>query len=112
MAYGMEAPFGHSDNDGDLDLFVSNMYSKAGNRIIAMAGTVDPRIMASAQGNFHYRHEGGRFLQSAAPESPEARVGWAFGGQFGDFDNDSHLDLYVPSGLYTAPGEVATEVDL
>lgn len=112
MAFGMGASFGDSDNDGDLDLFVSNMYSKAGNRIIALVGDVDPRIADSAQGDFHYRNDNGRFQQIAGRESPEARVGWAFGGQFGDFDNDAHLDLYVPSGLYTAPDEVATEVDL
>jgi hypothetical protein len=112
MAFGMGASFGDSDNDGDLDLFVSNMYSKAGNRILALAGEVDPRIVAAAQGNFLYRNDRGKFMQVAAPDSPEARVGWAFGGQFGDFDNDSLLDLYVPSGLYTAPNEVATDVDL
>lgn len=112
MAFGMGASFGDCDNDGDLDLFVSNMYSKAGNRIIAIAGDVDPRIAVSAQGNFLYRNDGGKFLQSATLDSPEARVGWAFGGQFGDFDNDSHLDLYIPSGYYTAPDEVATAVDL
>jgi FG-GAP-like repeat len=112
MAFGMGASFGDSDNDGDLDLFVSNMYSKAGNRILAMAGSVDPRLVAAAQGNFLYRNDGGRYIESAGPDSPEARVGWAFGGQFGDFNNDSRLDLYVPSGYYTAPESVATEVDL
>lgn len=112
MAFGMGASFADPDHDGDLDLFVSNMYSKAGNRIIAMAGGADPRIEVAARGNFLYRNDGGRFTQIAAADSPEARVGWAFGGQFGDFNNDSRLDLYVPSGYYTAPGEVATEVDL
>ena len=37
MAFGMGASAGDYDNDGDLDLFISNMYSKAGNRIIAKA---------------------------------------------------------------------------
>ena len=50
--------------------------------------------------------------QVAQADAPETKVGWAFGGQFADFDNDGWLDLYVPSGLYTAPKSAATEVDL
>ena len=112
MAFGMGASFGDYDNDGDLDLFVSNMYSKAGNRIISMIGEVDPRIEVAARGNFLYRNDGGTFRQVAKAEAPETRVGWSFGGQFADFDNDGRLDLYVPSGLYSAPEKVATDVDL
>ena len=112
MAFGMGASFGDYDNDGDLDLFVSNMYSKAGNRIIDTVGEVDPRIKVAARGNFMYRNDEGIFHQDAKPDAPETRTGWSFGGQFADFNNDGLLDLYVPSGYYTAPKKVATEVDL
>ncbi len=112
MAFGMGASAADFDRDGDLDLFVSNMYSKAGNRIAAAAGHVDPRILVAARGNFLYRNDGGTFHQVANADAPETKVGWAFGGQFADFDNDGLTDLYVPSGYYTAPSAVATEVDL
>jgi hypothetical protein len=112
MAFGMGASFEDYDQDGDLDLFVSNMYSKAGNRIIGLVGGVDPRIRVAARGNFLYRNDGGKFHQVADLDSPVAQTGWSFGGQFADFNNDGQLDLYIPSGYYSAPKRVATEVDL
>ena len=112
MAFGMGASAGDYDNDGDLDLFISNMYSKAGNRIVPAIGDTDPRILVAARGNFLYRNDGGVFKQVAKAGAAETKVGWAFGGQFADFNNDGWLDLYVPSGLYSAPKEVATAVDL
>ena len=112
MAFGMGASVGDYDNDGDLDLFISNMFSKAGNRIVPAMGKSDPRILVAARGNFLYRNDDGIFHQAAEADAPETKVGWAFGGQFADVNNDGWLDLYVPSGLYTAPKEIATEVDL
>ena len=115
MGFGMGASWGDYDADGDLDLYVSNMYSKAGKRIISMSGEVDERIQASAQGNFLYERRGSIFEQVAGKaqgQVPVEKVGWSFGGQFADFDNDGLLDLYVPSGYYSAPKEIATEVDL
>lgn len=115
MGFGMGASWGDYDADGDFDLYVSNMYSKAGKRIISMSGEVDERIQASAQGNFLYERRGSIFEQVAGKaqgQVPVEKVGWSFGGQFADFDNDGLLDLYVPSGYYSAPKEIATEVDL
>jgi hypothetical protein len=112
MAFGMGVSAGDYDNDGDLDLFVSNMYSKAGNRILTRMGNVDPRFKVAARGNLLYRNDDGVFHQVAEAGAPETKVGWAFGGQFADFNNDGWLDLYIPSGYYTAPHSIATEVDL
>lgn len=112
MAFGMGASCGDYDNDGDLDLFISNMYSKAGNRIVPFFKKADPQILVAARGNFLYQNQGGVFRLANEKDAPESKVGWAFGGQFADFNNDGWLDLYVPSGFYTAPKEAATEVDL
>ena len=111
--FGMGASWGDFDRDGDLDLYVSNMYSKAGTRIMAQIGSVDPRLQAAAAGNFLFENNGGKFTQRAGNENgfQISKVGWSFGGQWADFDNDGNLDLYVPSGYYTAPKEIETQVD-
>ena len=110
----MGGSWGDFDQDGDLDLYVSNMFSKAGNRIIAQVGEVDPRVKASAAGNFLFENQGETYLQRAGPDTDQFhvdRVGWSYGGQWADFNNDGKLDLYVPSGFYTAPEEIDAEVD-
>lgn len=115
MGFGMGCTWGDYDNDGDLDLYVSNMYSKAGNRIVDQVKGADPRLKVAAHGNFLFENQGGVFKQVAGDEEGEqhvARVGWSYGGQFADFDNDGNLDIYVPSGCYSAPEEVKTKIDL
>lgn len=114
LGFGMGASWGDYDQDGDLDLYVTNMYSKAGNRIIKVMGEVDPRIAVAAYGNFLWENQGGTFEQRSGSEDGQMHVnmvGWSWGGQFADFDNNGMLDVYVPSGYYTAPQEVETEVD-
>ncbi len=115
MGFGMGASWGDYDSDGDLDLYVSNMYSKAGNRIVAQLDGVDERIKVSARGNFLYENKAGKFQQVAGMGTSDqhvSNVGWSFGGQFFDVDNDGDLDLYVPSGFYSPPAEVRGDVDL
>ena len=111
----MGASFGDFDADGDLDLYVSNMFSKAGRRIIKKLDSVDPRIEVAAAGCFLFVNSDGKFEQRAGSGDDQFhvnQVGWSYGGQWADFDNDGRLDLYVPTGFYTAPPEIDTEVDL
>lgn len=111
QGFGMGASWGDYDRDGKLDLYVSNMFSKAGRRIADTIEGIDPRIPHSANGNLLFKNEGTHFLESS-DKLKVAKVGWAYGAQFVDIDNDGWLDLYSASGFYTAPKEIANNKDL
>ena len=115
MGFGMGTSWSDFDADGDLDLYISNMYSKAGKRILSQLTNNDSRFEVSASGNYLYQNNDGTFKQIAGDgtnEMPVNRVGWSYGGQFADFNNDGYSDLYVPSGFFTAPDLGETNVDL
>lgn len=113
--FGMGASWADFDGDGDLDLYVSNMFSKAGRRVLGQLGDASTPIRLSAEGCFLYENSSSQFTQRAGTKPgtlPIAKVGWCYGAQFADFTNDGYPDIYAPSGLYSVPKEVATEVDL
>ncbi|MEM9413309.1 MAG: VCBS repeat-containing protein, partial [Planctomycetota bacterium] len=113
--FGMGASWGDFDSDGDLDLYVSNMYSKAGSRILKSIGESDPRFEIATRGNFLYVNENGKFSNRTGTGNGQfniGKVGWSYGGQFVDFDNNGHLDVYVPSGYFTAVEAADTNVDI
>ncbi len=115
QGFGMGASWGDYDRDGKLDLYVSNMFSKAGRRITGAVDGLDPRVPYSAQGNLLFRNAGTKFEQLAGVEKDTlnvAKVGWAYGAQFLDIDNDGWLDIYSASGFYTAPKAIANDKDL
>jgi hypothetical protein len=110
----MGGSWGDFDQDGDLDLYVSNMFSKAGTRIVNFIGGADERIEASTKGNFLFENRDGKMVQvagSAPGQHAVHQVGWAYGGQWADWDNNGFLDLYCPTGFYTAPKQISSQVD-
>ncbi len=114
--FSMGASWGDYDNDGRDDLYVSNMYSEPGRRMTTQIPGLDKMFIECAQGNWLYHQTAnGKFKQVAGLEPPAMTVmkaEWSWGGGFTDFDNDTFLDLYVLSGYFTAPKEVASELDL
>jgi hypothetical protein len=102
---GMGVSFGDYDNDGDLDLHVTNMSSIAGNRILerlfsdeSASGSL---LKKRAAGNHLYENLGnGRFRDRSTEAGPFV-AGWAWGGGFIDFDNDGREDLYTPNGMFS-----------
>ena len=74
--FGMGASFADYDDDGDVDLYVTN---RGPNRLFRNLG-------------------GGRF-DDVATEAGVADGSWSAGVAWGDFDRDGHLDLYVTNYL-------------
>ena len=115
MSGGMGASWGDFDSDGKLDVYISNMYSKAGLRIIAQFPDMDERYMRFAEGNRLFRNTGNGFENLAGLSGQSlkvAKAGWSWAGQLFDLDNDTDLDIYVCSGYYTVPARIASGVDL
>ena len=115
FGFAMGVTWGDYDRDGYQDIYVSNMYSKAGRRITRQIAELDPSYPSSVNGNFLYRGSADGFSLVSGLAKPAvlvAEAGWSWGGQFADFDNDGFLDLYVLSGYFTAPDKFSSNVDL
>jgi hypothetical protein len=116
FGFAMGATWGDYDNDGLQDLYLSNMFSKAGARITNRVPGIAGIYKQSAAGNYLYRQRANHTFELVSGDKPPAlavtKAGWSWGGQFADFDNDGFLDLYVLSGYFTAPETVSSELDL
>jgi hypothetical protein len=103
--FSMGVASGDFDNDGHADVYVSNMYSKAGNRILANVDTASypqelyDKIVEATTGNKLYLGIGDGRFETVPDEDVVADIGWAYGAEFVDLNLDGWLDVYVTAGF-------------
>ena len=85
---GMNADWGDYDNDGLLDIYVTNI--------------TDDYMR---EGNFLWHNNGDLTFTDVSRETGTFDTGWGWGGKFFDYDNDGWLDLYVVNGWVSAGEE-------
>jgi hypothetical protein len=105
----MGASWSDFDRDGDLDLYVTNMFSSAGRRVAFQEGFAPQRsleeraaIRRLSLGNSLLVREGARFVNRS--DEAGVRMGrWAWGAVFADLNADGFDDLISPAGFLTGP---------
>jgi hypothetical protein len=102
---------GDINNDGNIDIYVASMYSKAGSRVIgnlrpdAYNGEVMAKLRRMVAGSQLYRNLGSDKFDPVGKAVDVVSVGWAYGPTLADLDNDGHLDIYAPCGFISRTRE-------
>ncbi len=99
------------NNDGNMDIFTDNMFTKAGRRMMENLpeDSYPPEVMKHIKrfviGSELYLNQGGLSFQRAGHDMHCYQVGWSYGPSFVDLDNDGFQDLYATSGFMSASKE-------
>lgn len=88
---GMGSAIGDYDNDGDLDWFISSVWSSSGEAPKGGAWSVS--------GNRLFKNNGHGKFTDVTDEAGVRKGYWGWGSCFADFDNDSNLDIFHVNGF-------------
>ena len=96
---------GDFNNDKNIDIYVSSMYSSAGTRVISnlKENSFDKKVMSElksmVRGSQLYSNLGELKFEKMADKYNLASVGWGYGPIMSDLNNDSWIDIYTTSGF-------------
>lgn len=105
LGNGMGVTWGDVDADGTLDLYVGNMSSSAGKRILerlapSQGGQTKKELFKLAAGNSLFRGDGkGGFKRVSQQECGCLSTSWTWGEAFLDVDLDGRDDIFVANGF-------------
>lgn len=105
FANSMGVAAGDLDNDGKSEIYVANMFSKMGRRIIAHVCADDypegvyEGIQGACAGSHLYQPGDSEQYQEISLSKKVNAIGWAYAPVFADFDSDGFLDIYATSGF-------------
>jgi hypothetical protein len=116
-AAAMGVTWGDYDNDGDLDLFVNNMYANSRWALFhpefpppvpwyfswIPRSEVDGIIEELTRGSTLLRNEGDGTFSDVSEAAGVRDCQWGWGAEFLDYDNDGRLDLYAANGFVSGP---------
>jgi hypothetical protein len=89
-AFGMGQCAGDFDNDGDIDWYVTSIFSD------------QPNNPSLHNGNAYYRNNGNGTFVEISEENGTVDGGWGWASVAGDFDNDGDLDIIAMNGRNAA----------
>jgi len=102
---GMGLIWADFNNDLKTDLYVSNMFSNAGSRIVPFAKnlskSIQNKLWVSAQGNALYINKGNFNFIEKTDQYGLHDGGWSWGAVNFDYDNDGDEDIYQLNGYIT-----------
>jgi len=107
---GMSACWADFDNDGRQDIYVSNMWSAAGQRVSEQpifhandTADIQSHYRRHARGNSFYKNSGNSHFKNVGDEAGVQMGRWAWSSDAWDFDHDGYSDLYVANGYISGP---------